>query len=98
MTILIRCPSLYQTKQTEVNMTAIPDPTTQSNYLSITTQHVHLDWFIDFVSKTISGSAIHSLIAKENVGEVMLVDQIIIYGSVHTTFNWLPSVNVLRYA
>ncbi|PAV21690.1 leukotriene-A4 hydrolase [Pyrrhoderma noxium] len=52
-------------------MTAIPDPTTQSNYLSITTQHVHLDWSIDFVSKTISGSAIHSLIAKENVGEVI---------------------------
>jgi hypothetical protein len=48
------------------------DPTTQSNYLDISTQHVALDWLIDFTLKVISGSATHDLIVrKDGVEEVM---------------------------
>ena len=48
------------------------DPTTQSNYLEISTQHVALDWHIDFKLKVISGSATHDLtVRKDGVEEVM---------------------------
>lgn len=50
------------------------DPTTQSNYLSISTDHVAFDWVIDFSSKIISGTATHTLQANEDgVREVMSV-------------------------
>lgn len=50
----------------------MPDPTTQSNYLKITSVHVSFDWAVDFVKKIISGSATHDLIVKESgVNEVM---------------------------
>lgn len=50
----------------------MPDPTTQSNYLSIATEHVALDWIIDFDNKLIYGSATHTLLVKdETVKEVM---------------------------
>jgi len=54
------------------------DPTTQSNYLSISTDHVAFDWAIDFSSKTISGSTTHTLqVNKDGVGEVMSVPRVI---------------------
>ena len=45
----------------------MPDPTTQSNYLSITTEHVHLDWQIDFDRKRIEGEAKHTLLVRGEV-------------------------------
>lgn len=50
----------------------IMDPTTQSNYLEISSQHVALDWHVDFTLKVISGSATHDLkVRKDGVEEVM---------------------------
>lgn len=43
-----------------------PDKTTQSNYLSIATDHVAFDWTVDFEKKTIGGSALHSMLVKED--------------------------------
>ncbi|PFH48207.1 hypothetical protein AMATHDRAFT_196923 [Amanita thiersii Skay4041] len=42
------------------------DPTTQSNYLQVTSEHVSFKWTLDFSNKTISGSATHTLRIKEN--------------------------------
>ena len=48
------------------------DPTSQANYTQIASTHVDLSWTIDFVNKTISGSASHTLVAKvDGVHEVM---------------------------
>ena len=48
------------------------DPVTQTNYLQITSEHVHFDWTIDFDAKVIFGSATHTLVAhKDDVSEVM---------------------------
>jgi leukotriene-A4 hydrolase len=48
------------------------DPTSQSNYLQIATEHVSFDWAIDFEQKIISGFAIHDLILKQDgVNEVV---------------------------
>ena len=48
------------------------DPTTQSNYQEISSQHVALDWQIDFTHKNLSGSATHDLtVRKDGVEEVM---------------------------
>jgi len=50
----------------------MPDPTSQSNYLQISTEHVHFDWNLDFQQKVISGFAVHNLIVKQDgVKEVM---------------------------
>ncbi len=50
------------------------DPTTQSNYDEIATEHVDFDWKLDFNTRIIQGTATHYLIAKgENVNEVMFV-------------------------
>ncbi len=49
-----------------LDQTKMPDPTTQSNYLSITTEHVAFDWKVDFVKKTISGSVLHTMKAQNN--------------------------------
>lgn len=52
----------------------MPDPTTQSNYIAIATQHVAFDWAVDFDKKTVSGSAQHTLITKDStVKEVVSV-------------------------
>lgn len=40
------------------------DPTTQSNYLDVASQHVSFDWTIDFESHKIIGSATHKLAVK----------------------------------
>jgi leukotriene-A4 hydrolase len=51
---------------------AASDPTTQSNYFKIATQHVSVDWTIDWTNKVIFGSITHVLKAKEDeVNEVM---------------------------
>ena len=48
------------------------DPTSQANYFEIATEHVALDWLIDFDTKVISGSVVHTLHVKEAaVKEVM---------------------------
>ena len=53
-------------------LTTMPDPTSQSNYLNISTTHVHFDWAVDFESQTIYGSATHKLTAKsDGVDEVV---------------------------
>lgn len=47
------------------------DPTTQSNYLDITTTHIDLIWNLDFETKVITGSARHTLVAKKDVNELV---------------------------
>ena len=50
------------------------DPTTQSNYIDIQSEHVSLTWDIDWEKKVISGSATHDLrVNKDGVAEIMLV-------------------------
>ena len=50
------------------------DPTTQSNYLEIVTEHVLFSWTVDFKTKIIEGSALHDLtVKKDDVREVMYV-------------------------
>jgi leukotriene-A4 hydrolase len=44
----------------------MPDPTSQSNYLQISTEHVYFDWNVDFEQKVISGFAVHDLIVKQD--------------------------------
>ena len=41
------------------------DPTTQSNYLQIASEHVSLEWTIDFDQRVITGVALHHLLVKE---------------------------------
>lgn len=51
-----------------------PDPTTQSNYLEVTTEHVEFIWNVDFTKRVIEGSALHTMIVKAHeVHEVMSV-------------------------
>jgi leukotriene-A4 hydrolase len=48
------------------------DPTSQSNYLQIATNHITFDWKVDFDNKIITGTATHRLVAKvDGVSEVM---------------------------
>ncbi|PAV21678.1 leukotriene-A4 hydrolase [Pyrrhoderma noxium] len=54
----------------------MPDPTTQSNYLSITTKHVHLDWQIDFDRKRIEGEAKHTLLVRDEVVKEAVFDTV----------------------
>ncbi|KAG6853530.1 hypothetical protein C0991_003450 [Blastosporella zonata] len=42
------------------------DPTTQSNYLQIATEHVSFEWTLDFDLQIVSGSATHHLLVKED--------------------------------
>jgi leukotriene-A4 hydrolase len=52
----------------------MPDPTTQSNYLQISTKHVHFTWSLDFANHIIEGRATHTLVAQESgVEEVMYI-------------------------
>lgn len=55
------------------NAKKISDPATQSNYLSVSTSHVHFDWHIDWAKRVIAGSATHTLRAHEDVQQVMHV-------------------------
>jgi len=42
------------------------DPTTQSNYLKIATEHLTFDWTLEFKKEFISGTATHHLLVKED--------------------------------
>ncbi|KAJ7909530.1 peptidase family M1-domain-containing protein [Mycena leptocephala] len=37
------------------------DPTTQSNYWQIASEHISFDWSVDFTAQTVSGSATHRM-------------------------------------
>lgn len=48
------------------------DPASQSNYLSVRTTHLDLDWSVDWDTRIISGSITHTVqAAHENVEEVI---------------------------
>lgn len=50
------------------------DPTSQSNYDDIYSEHVLLTWSIDWDKRVVSGSATHDLVvSKDGVSEVMCV-------------------------
>jgi leukotriene-A4 hydrolase len=52
----------------------MPDPTTQANYLQISTKNVHFNWSLDFENQIVEGTAIHTLVAQESgVEEVMYI-------------------------
>ena len=69
----------------------MPDPTTQSNYLSITTEHVHLDWQIDFDRKRIEGEAKHTLLVR---GEVVKEAVYVCFCYYFILFGFLRSVSL----
>ncbi|KAI0762471.1 metalloprotease [Fomes fomentarius] len=49
-----------------------PDPSTQSNWQEVASEHVDFDWTIDFAQQTISGSATHLLrVKKDDVREAI---------------------------
>ncbi len=51
-----------------------PDPTSQSNYLDVYSEHVSLKWTINWDKRIIFGSATHDLrVVKDGVAEVMYV-------------------------
>lgn len=50
------------------------DLATFSNYQSVRTSHLHLDWSIDWASQTIGGSVLHDLVVLDAEG----VDQVIL--------------------
>ncbi|EGN92717.1 hypothetical protein SERLA73DRAFT_127308 [Serpula lacrymans var. lacrymans S7.3] len=52
----------------------MPDPTTQSNYLQITTRHLSLEWRVDFVQKVVIGSVVHDLILNEDTVKELVLD------------------------
>ncbi|KAJ6620129.1 peptidase family M1-domain-containing protein [Mycena sp. CBHHK59/15] len=48
------------------------DPTTQSNYWQIASEHVTFDWTIDFIAQIISGSATHRMnVLSDDVEEAI---------------------------
>ncbi|KAJ3533495.1 hypothetical protein NM688_g7274 [Phlebia brevispora] len=48
------------------------DPTSQSNYLQIVSEHIDFNWTIDFSKKIVSGSATHTLkVLQSSVKEVI---------------------------
>lgn len=52
----------------------ISDPTSQSNYNIVTSDHVEFKWWMDFDRRLVQGVATHRLIIKEdNANEVMFV-------------------------
>ncbi|TEB26297.1 leukotriene-A4 hydrolase [Coprinellus micaceus] len=50
------------------------DPTTQSNYNQVYTEHVSFNWTVDFESQTISGNATHTLKIKEDEPKEVIFD------------------------
>jgi leukotriene-A4 hydrolase len=48
------------------------DPTTQSNYWQIASEHISFDWSVDFTAQTVSGSATHRMkVLLDGVEEAM---------------------------
>ncbi|KAF8633192.1 hypothetical protein AX15_001489 [Amanita polypyramis BW_CC] len=52
------------------------DPTTQSNYRQITSEHISFHWKLDFESQSISGTAAHTLRANEDGVQEVIFDTI----------------------
>ena len=68
--LLPGCPRGFSTS-TSAKMVAaqeIPvlDPTTYANYTEIASEHIALEWSVDWESKVITGSATHTLRAKSD--------------------------------
>lgn len=63
------CPEELAPKLRDPSM---PDPTSQSNYLEITTEHIDITWSLDFNKKIVEGTAKHTLQAqKDGVQQVV---------------------------
>ncbi|XP_006454850.1 hypothetical protein AGABI2DRAFT_198496 [Agaricus bisporus var. bisporus H97] len=80
------------------------DPTTQSNYDKVATEHVEFDWRLDFENRIIQGSAVHQLTIKaENVHEAIFdtndltIDGVSIEGKA-TSFDLKPKHEVMGSA
>lgn len=57
-----------------ITMTLPSDPTTQTNWQDVASEHVDFDWAVDFNKQTLSGSVTHTLVWKKaDVREVMYV-------------------------
>ncbi|KZT09024.1 metalloprotease [Laetiporus sulphureus 93-53] len=52
------------------------DPTTQSNYDQIASEHVDLDWTLDFEKSIISGSITHTLAVRKDAVAAVVFDTI----------------------
>lgn len=52
----------------------MPDPTSQSNYLQVASEHIQLDWNVDYEARVISGFATHTMIVKEDGIEEIIFD------------------------
>jgi leukotriene-A4 hydrolase len=62
-----------QTTRQQANM-ARSDPASQSNYLSVRTTHLDLDWAINWTTRIISGSITHSVQAAHNEVHEVIFD------------------------
>ena len=49
-----------------------PDPASFSNFDQVVSEHLHFDWRVDFDSRIISGSVVHTLKAVEDVDTIVL--------------------------
>jgi leukotriene-A4 hydrolase len=48
------------------------DPTTQSNYWQIASEHITFDWSVDFTTQILSGSATHRMnVLLDDIEEAM---------------------------
>lgn len=48
------------------------DPTSQANFLQVVSEHIDFTWQIDYKAQIVSGTAIHTVLVKEDgVKEVM---------------------------
>ncbi|KAH9920341.1 uncharacterized protein B0H18DRAFT_1025042 [Fomitopsis serialis] len=65
-------------------MTVDVDPTTQANYTSIASEHVHFDWTIDWAKQVISGSVTHTLTVREDGVDELVLDALAL--DVHKAF------------
>ncbi len=55
-------------------MTLPADPTTQTNWQEVASEHVDFDWAVDFDKQTLCGSVTHTLVWKKaDVREVTYV-------------------------
>ncbi|KAF7969825.1 hypothetical protein HWV62_25876, partial [Athelia sp. TMB] len=52
----------------------MPDPTSQSNYLQVASEHIQLDWNVDYETRVISGFATHTMNVKEDGVEDIILD------------------------
>ena len=48
------------------------DPSSYANSHQVVTKHIHLNWSVDFISKTISGWAEYSIKALDEAGYIVM--------------------------